>query len=138
MYELIKEFEGFRDKAYKCPAGQWTIGYGSTHWGDGTPVKEGDTITREDADALVEHYCNTKIKYPRGDFLSFQKEALCSLIYNIGQGNFDRSTLKKCIERQDWDEARRQWMRWTRANGKVLSGLVKRREAECKLFFTLS
>ena len=44
MYDIIKEFEGFRSQAYKCSAGKWTIGYGSTLYEDGTPVKQGDTI----------------------------------------------------------------------------------------------
>jgi lysozyme len=136
MYELLKKFEGFSKDAYKCPAGQWTIGYGSTTYVDGSLVQPGDRITPEEADELVNWYCTHKIIYPKGDFSASQKEALCSLIYNIGQGNFNRSTLKKCIEKQDWANARKQWMRWVRANGKVLKGLVNRREAECELFFT--
>lgn len=136
MYELLKKFEGFSKDAYKCPAGQWTIGYGSTTYVDGSSVQPGDRITPEEADELVNWYCTHKIIYPKGDFSASQKEALCSLIYNIGQGNFNRSTLKKCIEKQDWTNARKQWMRWVRANGKVLQGLVNRREAECELFFT--
>lgn len=136
MYELLKEYEGFRPVAYKCPAGQWTIGYGSTTYTDGGQVQPGDTITKEEAEELVDWYCKHKITYPKGDFSASQKEALCSLIYNIGQANFNRSTLKKMIEAENWPEAERQWLRWTRANGKVLLGLVKRREAECKLFFT--
>ena len=136
MWDLIKKYEGFRPVAYKCPAGQWTIGFGSTRYKDGTPVQPGDTISLTDAEDRVDYYCKTNIIYPKGDFSSVQKDALCSLIYNIGQGNFDRSTLKKCIEKQDWENARKEWMRWTRANGKVLAGLVKRREEECKLFFT--
>lgn len=136
MYELLKKFEGFSKDAYKCPAGQWTIGYGSTTYIDGSSVQPGDRITPEEADELVNWYCTHKIIYPKGDFSASQKEALCSLIYNIGQGNFNRSTLKKCIEKQDWINARKQWMRWVRANGKILQGLVNRREAECELFFT--
>lgn len=136
MYELIKEYEGFRETAYKCPAGQWTVGYGSTTYPDGTPVMPGDKVSERQAEEMLVHYCEHKIKYPKGDFLTVQKEALCSLIYNIGQGNFDRSTLKKTIEVKQWSEAERQWKRWTRANGKVLPGLVRRREAECKLFFS--
>ena len=136
MYELLKEFEGFRGVAYKCPAGQWTIGYGSTMYKDGGMVQPGDTITQEEAEELVEYYCEHYIKYPKGNFTQDQKEALCSLIYNIGQTNFDRSTLKKRIEAEDWKQAHYEWNRWTRANGRVLPGLVKRREAECKLFFT--
>lgn len=136
MHELIKEFEGFRRVAYKCPAGQWTIGYGSTKYQDGTPVQPGDTITEEEASDLVDYYCRYNIQLPKGDFSAPQKEALCSLIYNIGQVSFNRSTLKKCLEKGDYIGARKQWLRWTRANGKVLLGLVRRREAECKLFFT--
>ena len=136
QYGLIKEFEGFSKDAYKCPAGQWTIGYGSTTYADGSSVKPGDTVTVEQAEEILKHYCEHQITYPKGDFSASQKEALCSLIYNIGQGNFNSSTLKKCIEKQDWVNARKQWMRWTRANGKVLKGLVNRREAECKIFFT--
>lgn len=134
MYELIKEFEGFREKAYVCPAGQWTIGYGSTTYADGTPVKKGDKVTREEADKLVKHYCENKIKMPKGDWTDGQREALCSLIYNIGQGAFDRSKLKKALENHQWDVAYKNWD-WVRAGGKVLPGLVKRRDRERKQFF---
>ena len=136
MYELIKRFEGFRKEAYQCSAGQWTIGFGNTTYKDGSPVQPGDTITEEEADELMRFYCEHNIQLPKGDFTENQKEALCSFIYNVGQSSFNRSTLKKMIEAKNWPEAKRQWMRWTRANGKVLLGLVKRREAECKLFFT--
>ena len=57
MYELIKEFEGFRSQAYQCPAGQWTIGYGSTTYEDGTKVKEGDTINEADAERSDAYGC---------------------------------------------------------------------------------
>lgn len=132
--DLIKESEGFRDSAYKCPAGHWTIGYGSTFYQDNTPVKEGDTITKEKAEELLNWYCETQIKYPRNDLNNDQKAAVCSLIFNIGQGAFDRSKCKKAIVAGDWAEAYRQWD-WTTANGKVLPGLVIRRQKEKELFF---
>lgn len=134
MYELIKEFEGFRSEAYKCPAGQWTIGYGSTMYEDGTKVKEGDTINERDAERLVEHYCRNRIKLPKGMWSVRQEDALCSLIYNIGQGAFDRSRLKKALEEQDWFTAYHNWD-WIRANGRVLNGLVRRRSKEREQFF---
>lgn len=134
MYELIKEFEGFRSKAYKCPAGQWTIGYGSTMYEDGTQVKEGDIINEADAERLLEHYCEHRIDMPKGDWTDGQRESLCSLIYNIGQGAFNRSKLKKALENQDWDTAYNNWD-WVRANGRVLNGLVRRRERERAQFF---
>ena len=132
--DLIKEAEGFREEAYKCPAGKWTVGYGSTHYQDGTPVKEGDTITREKAEELLNWYCDTQIKYPRKDLSDNQKSALCSLIYNIGQSAFDKSKCKKAIVAGDWEEAHRQWD-WVTANGKILPGLVIRRQKEKELFF---
>ena len=132
--DLIKEAEGFREEAYKCPAGKWTVGYGSTRYQDGTPVKEGDTITREKAEELLNWYCNTQIKYPRKDLTDNQKSAICSLIYNIGQSAFDKSKCKKAIVAGDWEEAHRQWD-WIMANGKILPGLVIRRQKEKELFF---
>lgn len=132
--DLIKEAEGFREEAYKCPAGKWTVGYGSTRYQDGTPVKDGDTITREKAEELLNWYCNTQIKYPRKDLTDNQKSAICSLIYNIGQSAFDKSKCKKAIVEGNWTEAHRQWD-WITANGRVLPGLVIRRQKEKELFF---
>lgn len=137
MYELIKKWEGCKLKAYPDPAtgGEpYTIGYGNTFYPDGTKVKECDTCTKEEADGLLLWYCTTKIKLPEGQFTENQKEALCSLIYNIGQGAFDKSKCKKAIEAQDWKTAYKNWD-WTRANGKVLKGLVNRRNEEKQLFF---
>lgn len=80
---------------------------------------------------LVLRHTNKISKYEINDN---QKSALCSLIYNIGQGAFDRSKCKKAIERGDWVEAHRQWD-WVTANGRVLPGLVIRRQKEKQLFF---
>lgn len=132
--DLIKDAEGFSDVAYVCPAGKLTIGYGSTFYQDKTPVKEGDTITREKAEELLHWYCDTQIKYPRNDLTDNQKSALCSLIYNIGQSAFDKSKCKRAIVEGNWQEAYRQWD-WVTANGRILPGLVIRRQKEKRLFF---
>lgn len=134
MFELIKKWEGLSLKAYKCPAGVWTIGYGTTFYPDGSKVKEGDTCTKEEADGLLLWYCTTKIKLPKNIYIYNQKEALYSLIYNIGQSAFDKSKCKKAIEAGDWQTAYKEW-NWTTANGKIVQGLVNRRKEERRLFF---
>jgi lysozyme len=134
MNLLIKQFEGFSEVAYYCPAGKLTIGYGNTFYKDGTMVKQGDTITKTEAEDLLDWYCRECITLPKGNFSAEQREALYSLIFNIGQSAFDKSKCKKAIEKKDWEEAYKQWD-WTKANGKELKGLVKRRNAEKKLFF---
>lgn len=135
MYELIKEFEGYRSEAYQCSAGVWTIGYGSTTYPDGTKVKRGDKIDERTAEEMLGHYCENFIKYPKGNWTNSQKDALCSIIYNIGQSAFDRSSLKRHLERADWQAARTSWNKWIRAGGKVLKGLVRRRKKESEIFF---
>ena len=137
MYELIKKYEGCKLKAYPDPAtgGEpYTIGWGTTFYPDGSKVKEGDTCTQEEADGLLMWYCTTKIKLPPNIYVYNQKEALYSLIYNIGQTAFDKSKCKKAILTGDWKTAYKEWD-WETANGKKLKGLVKRRAEERELFF---
>ena len=133
MYGLIKKYEGCRLTAYKCPAGVWTIGWGSTTYKDGKPVKQGDKITQAVADDLLDWYVKTKIKIPAG-LTKQQTEALQSLIYNIGQGAFDRYSLKKAIIAQDWKAVYKNWD-WVTGGGKFLKGLAKRRAEELLMFF---
>lgn len=134
LFYLIKKWEGFSNTAYKCPAGVWTIGYGSTYYQDGRKVKKGDIITVKEAENLLAWYCLNEIKLPKGTFNPKQKMALFSLLYNIGMSAFNKSNCKKAIERQDWKVAYLNWD-WTKANGKELAGLVKRRKEEKELFF---
>lgn len=132
---LIEKYEGYKAEPYLCPAGKATIGFGTTFYEDGTPVKLSDKpISIARARELVKWYCETQIKYPRNDLNNDQKAAVCSLIFNIGQGAFDRSKCKKAIVDGDWAEAHRQWD-WVTANGKMLPGLVIRRQKEKELFF---
>ncbi len=134
--ELIKSFEGLRLKAYKCPAGVWTIGYGHTKG-----VKEGDVITEQEAeDMLKKDVVGFEINV-RGAVIpnlnDHQYDALTSFAYNVGLGNFRKSTLLRLINsgitvREDITN---QFMRWVYAGGKKLTGLVRRRTAEAELYF---
>lgn len=136
--DIIKKYEGYRDKAYKCPAGKWTIGYGFTY----NPltkveVKKGDTITEDEAyDWLIKIVNNL-----RKDILSslphikqYQLEALVSFAFNIGLGSFKKSTMYKMLKLKEMDKAANEFPKWVNCKGKKLKGLVARREAERNLF----
>lgn len=130
---LIKNCEGCRLTAYKCPAEIWTIGYGHT-----ASVKQGQTITKEQAinllkyDLIVfEKAVNLLVKAPltQGQF-----DALVSFTFNLGKGALQRSTLLKKLNVKDYQGASNEFLKWVYANGKKLDGLVKRRQAEKDLF----
>ena len=131
--ELIKKFEGCSLKAYKCPAGIWTIVYGHT-----LNVKEGQTITKKQAEDLLKQdlrsfvlTVNNLVNVPLNQN---QFDALVSFCYNLGPGNLRSSTLLKRINAGDFNGAAEQFDRWVYAGGKKLSGLVKRRAEEKALF----
>ena len=136
---LIKKYEGFKSKAYLCPAGIPSIGYGSTFWTDNSRVKLGQEISMENAERLVIYYlANTAHFIP--DVNQNQFDALCSFIYNVGVANFRKSTLlKKIIDNPNDITIRDEFMKWTmgRVRGSLtqLPGLVKRRMAEADLYF---
>lgn len=130
---LIRQAEGLRLRAYKCPAGVWTIGYGTT-----AGVKEGLVITKERAEELLREDVKrfedqvmrlVKVRLTQGQF-----DALVSFIYNLGAGNLSNSTLLRLLNAGDYKGAAAQFDRWTKAGGKVLPGLVRRRAAERALF----
>lgn len=130
---IIKHYEGLKLKAYICPGGVWTIGYGST-----LNVKEGDVITKEQAvgrlKADVSHSENIVIKRVEVILNSNQFSALVSLVFNIGSGAFARSTLLKLLNDGDYSGASSEFLKWRLSKGKILAGLVKRRAAERELF----
>lgn len=134
--DLIKNFEGCRLTAYKCPAGVLTIGYGHT----GADVKEGQTITQEQAEKLLRSdlvvHCNNVSGLVKVPLNQNQFDALVSFEYNIGYGNFKSSTLLRLLNQGDYNGAAEQFQRWRYANGKVLSGLITRRQKEKDLFFS--
>lgn len=140
---LIKQFEGLSLKAYLCPAGIPTIGYGSTRWPDGKKVQLGQVVTMEEADALLKfEVARVAARIPDGLYVDqSQFDALVSFTYNVGIGNLLSSTLLKLVRKWPDDPAiRTEFMKWTKitVNGekKMLNGLVRRRKAEADLYFS--
>ena len=140
--DLIKSFEGFRSKPYKCPAGVPTIGYGATFYPDKKKVTMSDpAITETQGTELLksmlvnfERYVDS---YCRDDLNQNQFDALVSFCYNLGPANLKSSTLLKKVNINPNDETiRAEFMKWVKAGGKTLKGLVRRREAEANLYFT--
>lgn len=132
--DLIKRFEGRYLKAYICPAGVLTIGYGHT----GKDVKLNMTITEEDADRLlwndIEIFAtgvNVLVKVPLNEN---QFGALVSFSFNVGLGALEKSTLLRLLNNGLYDQVPAQLMRWNKGGGRELSGLTKRRAAEAELF----
>lgn len=137
---LIKEFEGLRLRAYDDGIGVQTIGIGTIRYPNGVKVKKGDVITEEQAEQFLRHDLNTfekvineVIKVP---ITQNQYDAIVSLTYNIGATAFSRSTLLKKLNNKDYKGAADQFLVWNKAGGKVMRGLVRRREAERQLFLS--
>ena len=130
---LIKKFEGLRLKAYKCPAGVWTIGYG--HIKD---VQPGDEWSEDHAEHMLEveleeyeNYVNAAVTVPLSQN---QFDALTSWVFNLGNGNLTSSTMLKVLNSGDYAGVPAQIKRWNKAGVQVLDGLIRRREAEALLF----
>ena len=137
---LCRQFEGFRSKPYLCPAGVPTIGYGSTYYSDGRKVTLNDAlISQEDANALLmvelNHTYLPGVLRNCPILATDEKKcnAIVDFVYNLGIGRLQTSTLKRKINSQEWEAAKEQLMLWTKGGGKVLPGLLKRRQAECSL-----
>lgn len=138
--DLCRRFEGFRAKPYLCPAGVATIGYGTTRYLDGKPVQLTDSPITETAARvmLVEdlrrnflpgviRLCPGLVTFPQ------RLNAILDFSYNTGLGRLQTSTLRREINAQNWTGAIEQIRKWTRGGGRVLPGLVARREAEASL-----
>lgn len=139
--DLIKAFEGFSSKPYLCPAKIPTIGYGATFYPDGKKVTMNDApITEEKGVELLksmlvkfEQYVDS---YCIDTITQSQFDALVSFCYNLGPSNLKSSTLLKKVNKDPNDPTiEAEFMKWTKAGGKTLKGLVRRREAEAKLYF---
>jgi GH24 family phage-related lysozyme (muramidase) len=160
--DLMHRYEGFRSKPYLCPAHIWTIGYGHVLYQEQislpvarTPEKPAKMI-RKEMPLKQEHnrvWTTTEIDTLfRNDVAAFERgvlrlvptcvgrqgsfDALVSFAFNAGLGNLQRSTIRMKANREDWEGAAEAFMMWTKGGGKVLPGLVKRREAEVKLFLS--
>jgi lysozyme len=151
--EMCKRFEGLHRVGkdgliypYICPAGFPTQGYGTVYRPDGRKVTMEDApITKETAEQwlkieLLHTYAPGVVRQCPGLLalaLSSSNwgifNAIVDFAYNLGVGRLQTSTLKRKLNAQDWEGAKEQLMLWTRGGGKVLPGLVRRRQAECEL-----
>jgi len=160
---LMHKFEGFRNRPYLCPAHIWTIGYGHVLYQEQIrlPMVRPPGKTKEDIPMIRSEYplkpednrvwskeeINELFRVDVGDFErgvlrlipgvvgrqgSF--DALVSFAYNAGLGNLQRSQIRMRANRGDWEGAAESFRQWTKGGGKVLPGLVRRREAEIALF----
>lgn len=131
--DLIKQFEGLYLKAYRCPAGVPTIGYGHT-----AGVAMGQTITQQQADDYlrrdVRQFERAVARLVTVPLTQGQFDALVSFAFNLGEGALAQSTLLRLLNAGDYAGAAAQFDRWNKAGGRVLPGLVRRRAAERALF----
>ena len=138
--ELIKEFEGFSSTPYLCPANIPTIGYGSTFYRNGNKVKISDPkITIGEAtemlEVIVDRFALQIDKMITAKINQNQFDALVSFSYNVGVSAFKNSTLlRKLNIGENNSVIVGEINKWNRANGNVLAGLTRRRQAESKLF----
>ena len=130
---LIKKFEGCKLQSYLCAADVWTIGYGHTK-----DVKSGMEITQEMADAMLaadieefEMYVEQAVTVP---LTQCQFDALVAWTFNLGPSNLNSSTMLKVLNQAKYELVPNEIKRWNKAGGKVLEGLIRRREAEAALF----
>lgn len=145
LVNLIKRFEGYakalkdgRCTTYLCSANVVTIGYGST----GRDIVPGIVWTKEQAERRLQ---SDLVAFSRGVFAlspglreesEGKQAAIISFAYNCGLNAYKNSSLRKAVNREDWDEAKRQLLRWNKAGGRVVRGLTIRREAEAALLDT--
>jgi len=159
--ELMHKFEGYRDKPYQCSASMWTIGWGHVIYQDQIkyPIvrKEGYTgMLRPEYPLRPEHNRvwskDELVKIFKDDLGSFERgvlrlapnligrqgafDACVAFSFNVGLGSFQKSSIRMKIGREDWEGASEAFKQWTKAGGKVLKGLVRRRDAEIELFNT--
>jgi lysozyme len=137
---IIRKYEGLKLRAYICPSGLPTIGYGATFYMNGSRVQIGDVITIDHADKLlhfqVKLFADEVRRTVKSNINENQLGALVSFCFNVGGAAFAKSTLARKVNANPSDPTiRNEFMRWTRGGGKVLPGLVKRREEEANLYY---
>jgi lysozyme len=135
LYDIVKRFEGCKLKSYRCPAGVWTCGWGAT----GPDVTENTVWTQQQADERLEKDLERFITgvLRTSPILKGQTNRLSAVVsfaYNTGMGAYQKSTMRKKIDAQDYAGAQAEFSRWTKAGGRELPGLVRRRQAEADLF----
>ena len=145
--ELIKQFEGFRSAPYRDAVGVWTIGFGNTYYPNGRKVSGSDKpltigeasqlkldIINKDFAPAVNTLLADEIKAGKVNQNMF--DALVSLSYNIGTGALSRSSVIRHLKQGNKQKAADAFLLWVKAGGRTLNGLVRRREAERKLFLS--
>lgn len=146
--ELVKKWEGLHKKKgdgkvypYLCPAGVWTIGYGSTRHFDGTPIHQHTPpLSPEECEQLMLIELQRCVTYALrySPQLWFNEEALgaiASFIFNLGAGNYYRSTLRERINEGNWEEASKEIRKWVWGGGRRLPGLIARRREESEYLY---
>ncbi len=141
--DLIARFEGCRLEAYRDAVGVWTIGYGHTSRAGPPQVRPGMRITKEEAREIlhrdVERFARDVARVlgaDAGRLRLNQFGALVSFAYNVGIGNLKRSSVLKAVREGRHDDVPRLLLQWTKAGGRRLRGLVRRRRAEGRLWLT--
>ena len=142
-YKLITKHEGLVLKPYLCPAKVATIGYGNTYYEDGKKVTLLDQpITKERAfemfKEIADRFAKAVSQSVTSDINQNQFNALVSFAYNVGIANFKKSTLLKLVNSNPNDpNIKNEFMKWKKANGVVLNGLIKRRNDESNYYFAV-
>jgi lysozyme len=151
--QLIKSFEGRHNIPYKCPAALWTVGHGRVLYPDQARLKNDEranyplraehnrVFDNDEIDALLEadlqRFSDGVLRLcPAAADSQCHLDALVSFAFNVGLGNLQSSTLRMKYNRGDYAGAAEEFLKWTKAGGKVLNGLVRRREAERALFLS--
>lgn len=139
--DMIKAFEGFKAEPYKCSAGVWTIGYGTTFYPNGVKVGENcPEITRGQAEQYLKFaLCKFEAgveKKVTSQLSQNQFDAVVSFCYNLGLAAFSKSTLLKLINEGKFLLAAEEFVKWNKAGGKVVDGLTTRRKKERLLFLS--
>lgn len=135
--DLVKVSEGCHLKAYRCPAGIWTIGYGTTgfQW-----IKAGATVTQEQADDLLEQdllrSASSVERLTKVHLNDNQFAALIDFVYNLGGGCYQASTIRARLNRKEYKGAADYILKYVYGGGRILPGLVKRRRLEYNLFMS--
>jgi lysozyme len=149
---MIKHHEGVRYKPYKCPAKLWTIGVGHVLYPEQgkMPVDQRDkfalkiedfrVFSKDEVDSILEkdlqRFIAGVLRYCPNNLNQNRMGALVSFAFNVGLGTLQRSTLRQKHNRGDFEGVRQEFLKFTRGGGKVLPGLVKRRNDEIALYFT--
>lgn len=151
--QLIKSFEGCHNIPYKCPAALWTVGRGRVLYPDQARLKNDEranyplraehnrVFDNDEIDALLEadlqrFEAGVLRLCPAAADNQCHLDAMVSFAFNVGLGNLQSSTLRMKYNRADYAGAAEEFLKWNKAGGKVLNGLVRRREAERALFLS--